>query len=124
MSAKHKFPKGHKFGGYRANAGRKPNWFKEKCSKILIKKSLVEFVGRVAAGEETEQRVTIVRDGSEAHTEVVEVKASIHDRLYAFEMLANWGVGKPQQSMELSGSMTLSGFVSALRGERKRRGLD
>ena len=89
-------------GGKRNGAGRKPDWFKEKCASILERKKLIDFVGRVASGEETEQKVVVVRDGNEAHTEVEEVRASIHDRLYAFEMLANWGVGKPAQTMALT----------------------
>lgn len=81
------------------NSGRRPgrpcDWFLERCREILDEEKLLDFVGGVASGRETEQRVTVVREGNEARIEIVEVKCSTQDRLSAFKMLAEWGVGKP-----------------------------
>lgn len=84
------FEKGHKFakGGKREGAGRQPDWFRKRCAEIVEKKKLVEFIGRVAAGEEVESKLS--KDG-----DVVELPVSIHDRLYASEMLFDRGFGKP-----------------------------
>lgn len=77
------------------NSGRKCDWFIERCAEIINEEKLLDFVGRVASGAEIEQRVVVVRDGNSAHTEVVDVKCAIQDRLSAFKMLAEWGIGKP-----------------------------
>lgn len=84
------FEKGNKLGsgGRREGAGRQPDWFRKRCAEIIEKKKLVEFVGRVAAGEEVEHKVT--KDG-----DIVEVAVSAHDRLMACEMLFDRGFGKP-----------------------------
>lgn len=74
-------------GGKRAGAGRPADWLKAKCASIVDKKKLVEFVARVASGEETEPHVT--KDG-----EVIDCAPSIHDRLKAVEMLLDRGFGK------------------------------
>ncbi len=76
-------------------SGRKCDWFTDRCAEIIDEEKLLDFVGRVASGKEKEQRATVVRDGNEAHTEIVEVKCSTQDRLAAFKMLADWGIGKP-----------------------------
>lgn len=68
--------------------GRKADWFRERCAEILDQEKLVDFVGRVAAGRETEDR--FVKDEG-----IIKIACSTRDRLAAFEMLANWGVGKP-----------------------------
>ena len=76
-------------------SGRRCDWFIERCSEILDEQKLLDFVANVASGKETEQRVVVVRAGNEAHTELVDVKCSTQDRLAAFKMLAEWGIGKP-----------------------------
>lgn len=84
------FAKGNKFskGGARANSGRIKNWFRARCAQIIQDKKLVEFVARVANGEESDHKVS--KDG-----DVIEMPASVHDRLYACEMLFDRGFGKP-----------------------------
>lgn len=84
-------------GGKRAGAGRPPDWLKKKCSSLVDKNKLLEFVMRVAVGEETEQHVT--KEG-----DVVDVAPSTHDRLRAVEMLLDRGFGKPAQAVELGGA--------------------
>lgn len=71
--------------------GRKAYWFTERCNDILDEEKLVEFVGRVAAGKETEE--VIVRNGTTFDR--VRKACSTMDRLSAFKMLAEWGIGKP-----------------------------
>ncbi len=96
-------PKTH--GGKREGSGRKPDWLKEKCRNLLDKNKLLEYLAKVASGDETEQRVTVVREGNEAHTEVVEVKCSTHDRLHAIELLLERGFGRPAQEMVHTGDV-------------------
>lgn len=81
----------NRHGGPRPNSGRPPNWFKAKCAAIVDKKKLLDFVGRVAEGLESDHRLS---EGV-----VVELPASIHDRLYAVEMLCDRGFGKPVQAV-------------------------
>lgn len=84
------------------NSGRRPDWFRERCADILGEYELVEFVGRVAAGKEKEQRYIA--------GELVNIACETRDRLTAFKMLAEWGVGKPVQYVQQSG-MTPSDSV-------------
>lgn len=71
--------------------GARASWFIERCNRILSEEKLVEFVGRVACGKETEER--IVRNGTSFDRVRCEVATA--DRLVAFKMLAEWGIGKP-----------------------------
>lgn len=96
-------PKPKEHGGKREGAGRKPDWLKTKCASLVDKHKLLEYLARVAAGEETEQRVVVVREGNSAHTEIEEVKCSPHDRMHAIEMLLERGYGKPVQGVEVGG---------------------
>jgi len=58
-------------------------------------------VGRVMDGTESEAVTVTVGSGKDAHTEVVQVPAKIRDRLYAFQLLADRGYGKPDQAMQI-----------------------
>lgn len=78
-------------GGKREGAGRPPDWLKKKCASIIDKKKLVEFIGRVASGDETEPHV--IKEG-----DIIDCAPSIHDRLKAVEMLMDRGFGKPTSS--------------------------
>lgn len=86
-------PKGSKPG---SGVGRKPDWLKEKCRKIIGDAKLVEFLGKVAGGANTEQVVT-------DQGETLSVPAPIKDRLRAVEMLLDRGYGKASQPIEHSG---------------------
>lgn len=68
---------------------RRCDWFVERCAEIIKEEKLIEFVGRVAAGKENDHR--LMREG------VMVMPAAIRDRLEAFKMLAEWGIGKPIQ---------------------------
>lgn len=82
-------------GGARPGAGRKPGWLADKCQEVIDKHKLYDWLGSVAAGLETEERIT--KDG------VVRVGACVHDRLKALEMLMDRAHGKAQQAVEVSG---------------------
>ncbi len=75
------------------------DWFIERCAEILDKEKLVEFVGRVASGKEQDHRISRVAT-------VVKIPVSIHDRLEAFKMLAEWGIGKPIQVVITNSHLT------------------
>lgn len=83
-------------GGYRKGAGRKPDWYKAECARILDQHKLLEFIGRVAAGEEPEQHLD--KEGV-----IYELRPKISDRIKAVEFLADRAHGKPAQAVEVSG---------------------
>lgn len=91
-----KLPKGRPAGGKRPGAGRKPDWLRAKCAAIIDQHELIDFVGRVAAGEETEQHMT--KEG-----DVIDVAPPMRVRLDAVEFLCDRAHGKPQQAVELTG---------------------
>lgn len=68
---------------------RRCDWFIERCAEIIEEEKLIEFVGRVAAGKESDYRMF---EGS-----AIKTPAALNDRLMAFKMLAEWGIGKPIQ---------------------------
>lgn len=80
-------------GGKRKNAGRTPEWLAAKCAKIVDRKKLVEFLAKVASGEDMEQVVT-------DKGEILRVPASIKDRIKAVEILLNRGFGKDVHPLE------------------------
>lgn len=88
------FAKGNKAsaGVKKPNSGRDPDWLKAKCHEIIDRLQLVEFLGKVAGGENVEQVVT---DQGEA----LPVPASVKDRLRAVEMLLDRGYGKVSQPL-------------------------
>lgn len=82
-------------GGKRKGAGRPHDWLKEKCQEAIDKNKLIDFLTRVATGEETESHVT--KDG-----DVVDIPMGGMVRLKATEMLMDRGFGKPQQEVAVS----------------------
>jgi hypothetical protein len=68
---------------------RRCDWFLERCAEIIDEEKLVEFVGRVAAGKENDYKLS--REG------ITKMPAGLTERLQAFKMLAEWGIGKPIQ---------------------------
>ena len=75
------------------NSGRRADWFRETCQDIIDQEKLLEFVGRVAAGKEVEEKLVSTKMGHD----IVSVACDAQTRLAAFKMLAEWGVGKPIQ---------------------------
>ena len=81
-----------------SNAGRPPDWLKEKCRKLIEQKDLVGFLARVAAGDSEDMRV-VFDDNNVPHKE--KCAAAIKDRLHAAEILLDRGFGKPSQSLDV-----------------------
>lgn len=96
---------GGKHGG--DQGGRPPDWLKKKCQDLIEKGKLLEFLRKVAEGEDIDQQIN-------ENGECLKVPASIKDRLRAFELLADRAWGKPAQAMEHSGSVDLKHCVVAL----------
>lgn len=71
-------------------AGRKPDWLKEKCANLVEDCDVLGFLSRVVEGKEFDHKVT--KDG-----DIIEVEASIHDRLDAARELLDRGFGKSAQ---------------------------
>lgn len=87
-------------GGKREGAGRKPDWLKTKCAGLVDRNKLLEFVARVASGEETQ---TVVIKSGPQNSSTEEIPCDTKDRLHAVEMLLERGYGKPAQALEMSG---------------------
>ena len=94
-------PLGHKkYGGKvkgstSVGSGRTPDAFKAKCQAILERKNLLDYVGRVASGEEKEIYINSL---GVKHKKPCDTK----DRLKAVEMIKDWGYGKAVQNFESS----------------------
>lgn len=88
-------------GGKREGSGRKPDWFVRRCKELFEKHKLLDFVAGVATGEEKEGKVSVTDEGPV----VVDVSASIKDRLRATEMLKEWGYGKEITPIESAGGI-------------------
>lgn len=91
-------PKTH--GGKREGAGRKPDWLRDQCKKLVDRHQLLEFLANVAAGIETQQ--VVVKSGPH-NSDIEEIPCDTKDRLHAVEMLLDRGYGKAPQSIEMSG---------------------
>lgn len=91
-------------GGKRKGAGRAPDWFRQKCESIISRNKLVEFMADVANGEKVDRYVT-------EFGHVVDVPASVKDRMRAVEFLSDRAFGKATEHHELSGSLTLESIV-------------
>lgn len=93
-----KRPPPHTRGGKREGAGRKPDWLREKCARLVEEKKIVDFVANVASGQ-YKQKV-LVKQGPQ-NSFLAEVPCDVKDRLKAAEMLWDRGFGKPPQDVQL-----------------------
>ena len=89
------FGKGNKAsqGIPKPNAGRPPDWLKDKCREAGPK--VVEFLIDVATGQNMEQ---VVNDNGET----IGVPAAVKDRIKAAEVVLDRGYGKPDQKMDMN----------------------
>lgn len=81
-------------GGARKNAGRHPDWLKEKCQKIIERAKLVEFLESVATGK------MFTQPGGE---DTIVAPAPIRERIKATEILFDRCYGKVPQPTEITG---------------------
>ena len=83
------FKKGHpKYpgtGGKREGSGRKPDWLREKCQKLIEKNNLLDFLCNVATGTSYHQP-----GGEDSYFG----PAPVRDRIRATEMLIDRAYGK------------------------------
>lgn len=97
-------------GGKREGSGRKPSEFLAKCRELAGSKKFLGWADDVLAGKPVEKKATMAG--------VVEVPASVGDRVYLWEKLAAYGFGKPMQAVELSGKDGGPLSVSVIRYEQ------
>lgn len=97
-------------GGARPGAGRKSSEFLSKCRQISNSPKFMAWARDVLEGKLVESKAT--------NTGVVQVPASVGDRVYLWEKLAAYGFGKPMQSVELSGKDGGQLSVSVIRYEQ------
>jgi hypothetical protein len=103
------FEKGNKLGGKRENAGRPPDWLRTKCQKLLEKHKLIEFVAKVAAGEDIDQAIN-------DNGECLKIPAGVKERLKAVEMLKEWGLGKTPDNVDVEITHRIINVVRAGNG--------
>lgn len=93
-------------GGARKGAGRKPEWLKEKCQKLLEDNKLYEFLSDVAKGE------TFTMPGGEDGT--ILSPAPIRDRLKAVEIIMDRAFGKSIQPVDAKLEVSFEEFRARL----------
>ncbi len=81
-------------GGARPGAGRPPDWLKARCQEAG--KGIIEFLIRVASGENMEQVVN-------EQGETIGVPAAVKDRIKAAEVVLERGFGKVTQPVSGEG---------------------
>jgi hypothetical protein len=74
-------------GGFREGAGRKPEWFKNKCAQLASSRAFFSFAIKVFKGQNVEPRVT--------RTGIIYTEASVGDKVYLWEKLSAYAYGKP-----------------------------
>lgn len=74
-------------GGAREGAGRKPNWFKQRCREIIEESDGLQFMGDVLSGKDRKPFVTM--SGEKGFG-----PCSPFERMAAMEKLKEWGYGK------------------------------
>lgn len=89
-------------GGKRKGAGRKPDWFKEKCRKIATSDKVLKFLQSVVEGEPIEEKRTLLPSGQ---TIKVMESASVDARVKAWNALMDRGFGKPEQELQHTGEV-------------------
>lgn len=77
-------------GGAREGAGRKPDWFREKCATLASSPKFFEFAEKVFNGDLVEPKIT--KEGRGIYME-----ASVSSKIYLWEKLAAYGFGKPTE---------------------------
>lgn len=95
-------------GGAREGAGRPTDWLRSQCEKLVKKKALIEFMSDVAEGKEVSTYITETG-------EKIPCPASIKDRITATTFLVDRAFGKPKESIEHSGSVTLESLLGETR---------
>lgn len=77
--------------------GRPKEVLRQRCREAIESRAGIDFVARVMDGSETEDVLVSVGE-----KQVLEkVRPKIRDRLLAFELLADRGYGKPDQSLNV-----------------------
>lgn len=84
-------------GGVRPNSGRKPSAFLEQCRALAGSPKFLKWAEDVLDGKLVDSKATMAG--------IVEVPASVSDRISLWEKLAAYGFGKPVQAVELSGEV-------------------
>jgi len=105
----HKLAPGGKFGN-KGGTGRPPEWLRSKCQYIVDREQLVEFLGRVASGDDVDQ--VINQNG-----ECLKVPASVKDRIKAVELLLDRGFGKAAETIKVGFDDKLADRLKAARIE-------
>lgn len=87
-------------GGKRQGAGRKPDWFKQKCQEIGTNAKALKFLESVINGDPVEEKKLLT-----AGAKPIKVweSASVDARVRAWTAVMDRGFGKPPQAVELGG---------------------
>lgn len=83
-------------GGKRKGAGRKPDAFKEECSRLCSSDQFFKWAKRVIDGDCIVPRT--LKD------DVIHTEANVTEMVYLWEKLSAYGYGKPMQGIEMTGA--------------------
>lgn len=83
-------------GGPRPNSGRRPNWLKDACDRLLYEKGGIQKIARMAGGEAITLEFTDENGKKSKRVLLPELK----DIREATEFLADRAHGKPTQEVE------------------------
>jgi hypothetical protein len=106
------FKKGNKFGrhGKQPGAGRKPDWFKQKCLEIGTSQKALAFLKAVIEGEPVEEKRMFEDDKPITVWE----SASADARVRAWNSVMDRAIGKPVQALEHSGSIATNWVINVV----------
>ena len=93
-------------GGFRDGAGRKPEWFKNKCRQLASSRAFFSFAIKVLHGENVEPKVC--KNG------IIYVEASVGDKIFLWEKLAAYAYGKPSNEVTSSPAQSVANAEVAL----------
>lgn len=120
-------------GGKREGAGRKPDWYKRECERLIRSNRLLERLGKLAAGKAIEVQTTQWVDGKKKKdgTPGPKVQKLITERhaakfdtqIYAVDKLMERAWGKPRQEIEHIGGALEIDIVGLIQKAEEERGL-
>lgn len=86
-------------GGKREGSGRKTDFFKKQCDKLVQSKTFFKFAADTFSGKAVEPHV--IRDGFKYR--IILTPAGVSSRTYLWKTLAEYSKGKPATVLELQG---------------------
>lgn len=102
------FPKGNQLrkGIPNPNAGRKKDWYKSQCDRLLYDGALFKLLARIASGQETRKHII---DGK-----IAETGPDFGNMIKAIQELRDTAHGRPSQHVDVTNDKALMELLSAV----------